>query len=203
MPTADVPGLFAGADALVLPDRSATASQNALIAFQFGVPVIASRAGAHPRTPCRTASTGSCRRLGDAVDLARAIRPCSNAPGALERLRAGGSPRPGPLWDDYLAALGKAVSAGQYRPGKDRSRRASPAAAPSGQRPLSAGAVPGRGCGAVPVGAVVKLFLGGAALPSVTWAVVLVEPGTTGAVLGRGRRAITSRAPRGVPAAAA
>ena len=167
VPTADVPGLFAGADALVLPYRSATASQNALIAFQFGVPVIASRAGAIADA-VQDGVNGILCAPGDAVDLARAIRALY-APGALERLRAGVLPPvPGPLWDDYLAALGKAVSAGQYRPGRRSAPAREPAAAPSGQRPLSAGAVLGRACGAVP-GRAVAPFLGGARVTG-SWA---------------------------------
>jgi glycosyltransferase involved in cell wall biosynthesis len=148
VPTTDVPGLFAGADALVLPYRSATASQNALIAFQFGVPVIASRAGAIADA-VQDGVNGILCAPGDAADLARAIRALY-APGALERLRAGVLPPvPGPLWDDYLAAVGKAASAGPSRAGESQLRHVSPAATPSGQRPLSAGAVLGRGCGAV------------------------------------------------------
>jgi len=230
VPTTDIPGLFAGADALVLPYRSATASQNALIAFQFGVPVIASRAGAIADA-VQDGVNGILCAPGDAVDLARAIRALY-APGALERLRAGVLPPvPGPLWDDYLAALGKAVSAGQYRPGEDRSRRASPAEAPSGQRPLSAGAVLGRGCGAVPgrgggavpgrsggtvpgrrcgavrdLGRGARLSRGDGAVLGRGRGARLSRGGDAvfrGAVLGRGRRAIASRAPRGVPAAAA
>ena len=46
VPVGQVPAIFESADALVLPYRSGTASQNALIAFQFGLPVIATRAGA-------------------------------------------------------------------------------------------------------------------------------------------------------------
>jgi len=131
VPTADIPGLFAAADALVLPYRSATASQNALIAFQFGVPVIASRAGAIADA-VQDGVNGILCAPGDAADLTRAISALY-APGALERLRAGVvSPVPGPLWDDYLTALGKAISAGRSRAGQGRSRRASPAGAPPG-----------------------------------------------------------------------
>ena len=42
----EIPALFAAADALVLPYREATASQNALLAFAHGVPVITTTAGA-------------------------------------------------------------------------------------------------------------------------------------------------------------
>jgi glycosyltransferase involved in cell wall biosynthesis len=131
VPTADVPGLFAAADALVLPYRSATASQNALIAFEFGVPVIASRAGAIADA-VQDGVNGILCAPGDAADLARAISALY-APGALERLRAGvAAPASGSLWDGYLAALGEAISAGQSRAGKARLRRVSPDAAPSG-----------------------------------------------------------------------
>ncbi|MFD0851275.1 glycosyltransferase, partial [Actinomadura adrarensis] len=48
VPAADVPGLFADADALVLPYRSATASQNVWMAHEYGLPVIATRVGGFP-----------------------------------------------------------------------------------------------------------------------------------------------------------
>jgi hypothetical protein len=147
VPAADVPAYFAAADALVLPYRSATASQNALIAFQFGLPVIASRAGAIADA-VEDGVNGILCAPGDAGDLARAIR-APYAPGTLERLRAGvPSLSPGPLWDDYLAAMGKAISAGQSRAGEGRPGRRRPAAFPSAQRPLAAGAVPRPGGGA-------------------------------------------------------
>jgi glycosyltransferase involved in cell wall biosynthesis len=149
VPAADVPALFAAADALVLPYRSATASQNALIAFRFGLPVIASRAGAIADA-VEDGVNGILCAPGDAGDLARAIRALC-APGTLERLRTGvPSLDPGPLWDDYLAAMGKAISAGQSRAGEGRPGRRRPAAAPAAQRQLAAGAVLGRGGGAVP-----------------------------------------------------
>jgi hypothetical protein len=149
VPAADVPAYFAAADALVLPYRSATASQNALIAFQFGLPVIASRAGAIADA-VEDGVNGILCAPGDAGDLARAIRALY-APGTLERLRAGvPALSPGPLWDDYLTAMGKAISAGQSRAGEGRSGRRRPAAFPSAHRPLAAGAVLRPGRGAVP-----------------------------------------------------
>ena len=45
VPADQIPGLFAQADALVLPYRSATSSQNAWLAFEYGVPVVVTRAG--------------------------------------------------------------------------------------------------------------------------------------------------------------
>jgi glycosyltransferase involved in cell wall biosynthesis len=217
VPTADVPELFAAADALVLPYRSATASQNALIAFQFGVPVIASRAGAIADA-VRDGVNGILCAPGDAADLARAISALYE-PGALERLRAGVVPPvSGPLWDDYLAAVGKAISAGQSRAGKGRLRRVSPAAAPPSRRRLPAGAVlgpglrrpsrtgrgalPGRGCSAVPGrgrGAVPGRGCG--AVPGPARGSRLSRNGR--AVLGRGRGAIASHAQGAAPAASA
>ena len=191
VPTADVPAVFAAADALVLPYRSATASQNALIAFQFGIPVIASRAGAIADA-VEDGVNGILCAPGDAGDLARAIRALY-VPGALERLCARvPAPNPGPLWDDYLAAMGKAISAGWSRAGEDQLRRGSPAAAPRGQRPLSAGAVLGRGRGAVP-------GLGYGAVPGPGRG---ARPGGGGGARGRGRGTIASHAPGAQHAAA-
>jgi glycosyltransferase involved in cell wall biosynthesis len=121
VPTGDIPAIFAAADALVLPYRSATASQNALIAFQLGVPVIASRAGAIADA-VEDGVNGILCAPGDAGDLARAIKALYE-PGVLDRLRRGVRP-PGPgLWDDYLAAVVKAISAGQPRGRMSRPRR--------------------------------------------------------------------------------
>jgi glycosyltransferase involved in cell wall biosynthesis len=94
VPTAEIPAVFAAADALVLPYRSATASQNALVAFQFGIPVIASRASAIADA-VDDGVNGILCTPGDAGDLARAIRALYE-PGALARLRAGcARPTPG------------------------------------------------------------------------------------------------------------
>ena len=110
IPTGDVPALFAAADALVLPYRSATASQNALIAFQFGRPVIATRAGAIAEA-VEDGVNGILCAPGDAGDLARAIGLLYE-PGTLERLRRGVPPVDArPLWADYLAAVEKAIPA--------------------------------------------------------------------------------------------
>jgi glycosyltransferase involved in cell wall biosynthesis len=110
VPAGDIPALFATADALVLPYRSATASQNPLLAFQYGVPVIATRAGPIAAT-VQDGVNGLLCTPGDAADLARAISQLYQ-PGTLARLRQGARPAdPGPLWDDYLAAITKAIPA--------------------------------------------------------------------------------------------
>jgi glycosyltransferase involved in cell wall biosynthesis len=112
VPTSDVPALFAAADALVLPYRWATASQNALVAFQWGIPVIATRAGAIADA-VRDGVNGILCAPDDAGDLARAINQLYR-PGELERLRLGVEPvDPGPVWDDYVAGLEKAIAAGR------------------------------------------------------------------------------------------
>jgi len=48
VPAEDIAGLFAKSDALVLPYRSGSATQNADLAFAHGVPVIATRVGSIP-----------------------------------------------------------------------------------------------------------------------------------------------------------
>lgn len=110
--TGDIPAIFGAADALVMPYRSATASQNALIAFQFGLPVIASRAGAIADA-VEDGVNGILCAPGDVGDLSRAINLLYE-PGTLERLRRGVHPVDAqPLWDDYMAAVEKTVAAGR------------------------------------------------------------------------------------------
>lgn len=103
----DVPPLFAAADALVLPYRSGTASQNALIALQFGIPVIATRAGAIADSVADGVNGLLCAP-GDVSDLTRAIRTLYE-PGTLELLQQGvRTPDTGRAWADYVAAVERA-----------------------------------------------------------------------------------------------
>jgi len=103
----DVPAYFAAADALVLPYRSGTASQNALIALQFGIPVIASRAGA-VAAGIQDGVNGILCAPGDVTDLSRAISRLYQ-PGMLDQLRLGvRPPDTGPAWDQYIAAVERA-----------------------------------------------------------------------------------------------
>ena len=104
VPAADVPGLFARADALVLPYRSATASQNAWLAFEHGVPVIATRVGALP-DHVRDGVDGLLCAPDDPADLAKTITRFY-AGGEPERLR-GGVRRvdPEPYWSAYVDVL--------------------------------------------------------------------------------------------------
>jgi glycosyltransferase involved in cell wall biosynthesis len=84
---ADIPSLFAAADALVLPYRRATGSQNALLAFRYGRPVIATRTGSLADA-VQDGVNGIVCAPDDVGDLARAI-DCLYQPGEAVRLRSG------------------------------------------------------------------------------------------------------------------
>jgi glycosyltransferase involved in cell wall biosynthesis len=101
---AEVPDLFGAADALVLPYRAATASQNVWMAHEYGLPVIATRAGALA-DHVRDGVDGLLCEPGDVAELAKALeRFC--APGEPERLRAGVRPvDPAPYWARYVETL--------------------------------------------------------------------------------------------------
>jgi glycosyltransferase involved in cell wall biosynthesis len=104
VPASEIPALFAAADALVLPYREATASQNALLAFAHGVPVITTTAGALADL-VRDGVDGLTCAPGDVADLARVLREIS-VPGTAARLRAGVTATdPAPCWADYLKVL--------------------------------------------------------------------------------------------------
>jgi glycosyltransferase involved in cell wall biosynthesis len=119
VPMDDVPAIFAAADALVLPYRSGTASQNALIALQFGVPVIATRAGAIADSVADGINGLLCAP-DDVAALARAIGTLYE-PGTLERLQLGvRPPETRQAWRDYVAAVESAVSSARGRARMDR-----------------------------------------------------------------------------------
>lgn len=104
VPSADVPGLFAEADALVLPYRSATASQNPWLAYEHGVPVIATRVGALP-DHVRDGVDGLLCAPDDVTDLAKTITRFYD-PGEPERLSSGvRRVDPEPYWSAYVDAL--------------------------------------------------------------------------------------------------
>ena len=104
LPADQVPALFADADALVMPYREATASQNALLAFAHGVPVITTTAGALAE-PVRAGVDGLTCAPGDTGDLLRALTEFSD-PEVARRLRAGvPAVDPEPGWAAYLRAL--------------------------------------------------------------------------------------------------
>ena len=104
VPAAAIPALFAAADALVLPYREATASQNALLAFAHGVPVITTTAGALAEA-VRDGVDGLTCAPDDAEDLLRALIQISD-PRTVRRLRAGiTAVDPERGWAAYLRVL--------------------------------------------------------------------------------------------------
>jgi glycosyltransferase involved in cell wall biosynthesis len=104
VPAENLPGLFAEADVLVLPYRSATASQNAWLGHEHGLPVIATRVGAlaHHITDGvdgMLIEPGSVDAITDAITR-------FYAEGEPERLRQGvKAVDPDPYWATYAAAL--------------------------------------------------------------------------------------------------
>ena len=104
LPATGIPALFAAADALVMPYREATASQNALLAFAHGVPVITTTAGALAEA-VRDGVDGLTCAPDDAEDLLRALKEISD-PQTAQRLRAGVRAwDPEPCWAAYLPPL--------------------------------------------------------------------------------------------------
>lgn len=104
LPAAEIPELFAAADALVLPYRSATASQLVALAHEHGLPVVATRVGNFPDVVTDGVDGLICAP-GDVADLERALRELYR-PGRLAALRAGVRPAdPEPVWRAYLDTL--------------------------------------------------------------------------------------------------
>jgi glycosyltransferase involved in cell wall biosynthesis len=104
LPASGIQDLFGQADALVLPYRHATASQNALLAFAHNVPVITTTAGSLGEHVTDNVN-GLTAAPGEVDDLLRALVAISE-PGTLDRLRAGIKPPDAePAWATYLTAL--------------------------------------------------------------------------------------------------
>jgi glycosyltransferase involved in cell wall biosynthesis len=104
VPADQIPALFGAADALVMPYREATASQNALLAFAHGVPVITTTAGALA-DQVHDGVDGLTCAPEDEKDLLRTLEEISD-PETARRLRAGVRPvDPEPGWAAYLRVL--------------------------------------------------------------------------------------------------
>jgi glycosyltransferase involved in cell wall biosynthesis len=104
VPADEIPALFGAADALVMPYREATASQNALLAFAHRVPVITTTAGVLAE-PVRDGVDGLTCAPGDTEDLVRVLKEFSD-PQVARRLRAGiPAVDPDRGWDGYLRVL--------------------------------------------------------------------------------------------------
>ncbi|MBX6388919.1 MAG: glycosyltransferase family 4 protein [Frankia sp.] len=104
VPAAEVPALFAAADALVLPYRSGTASQNVDLAFLHGRPVVATTVGTLP-TAVADGTDGLLVPPDDPEALAAALRRLYE-PGVLAALTAKVRPPDATArWERYLDTL--------------------------------------------------------------------------------------------------
>ncbi len=104
LPAAGIPDLFASADALVLPYRTATASQHVALAHRHGLPVVATRVGNFP-DGIDDGVDGLLCAPGDVADLTRALRELYE-PGRLEALRAAAPVTDDEqVWKTYLETL--------------------------------------------------------------------------------------------------
>ncbi|ROO90037.1 glycosyltransferase involved in cell wall biosynthesis [Actinocorallia herbida] len=102
LPAEEIPGILRAADALVLPYRAATASQNVMMAFEHGVPVVATRVGGFA-AQIRDGVDGVLAEPDDAASLRAAIEKLLADPDGF-RARVV-RPDPEPVWTAYLAAL--------------------------------------------------------------------------------------------------
>jgi len=101
----DVAGLFADVDAVVLPYRTATGSQAPLTAFNFGLPVITTDAGALAEAVTPDVD-GLVVPANDVAGLAAAITEFFSDERSLQ-LRAGvRQADPAAMWSAYLDAVG-------------------------------------------------------------------------------------------------
>jgi glycosyltransferase involved in cell wall biosynthesis len=104
LPAGQIPELFTRFDALVLPYRTATASQHVALAHWHGLPVVATSVGNFPDT-VRDGVDGLICSPDDVADLARALRALYE-PGRLGQLRAGVRPADSEAsWQRYLSTL--------------------------------------------------------------------------------------------------
>ena len=104
LPAQRIPDLFASVDALVLPYRSATASQHVALANRHRVPVVATRVGNFPDV-IDDGVDGLLCAPGDVTDLTRALRELY-APGRLDALRAAAPVSDDEqVWKTYLETL--------------------------------------------------------------------------------------------------
>jgi glycosyltransferase involved in cell wall biosynthesis len=109
VPSTEVPGLFRDVDALVLPYREATGSQATWSAFEFGVPVLATRAGSLAEG-VEDGVNGLIAEPDDIASLAGTIKRFYQ-PGIPERLRANVRPVDHEyLWNQYVSTLLRVAS---------------------------------------------------------------------------------------------
>ena len=110
VPAGDIARLLAAHDAVVLPYRSATASQNAVMAFAHGLPVLATRVGSFP-AQVRDGVDGILVEPGSVDALVEGVLQLAG--GGVERLREGVQvPDLDEPWDRYVGALEEAAEGG-------------------------------------------------------------------------------------------
>src|SRR5450759_707748 len=131
--TADeVPDLFSDVDALVLPYRTATGSQGVWTGFEFGVPVIATRAG-HLADDIREEVDGLVAEPDDVASLAEALNRFYQ-PDTCEKMRSAVRPvDPQPYWDRYLDVLLNLVPTGPDTGTRQKGMTITEAAPPGGR----------------------------------------------------------------------
>lgn len=114
VPATAIPTLLAEHDVMALPYRSATGSQNALLGFAHGLPVLATRVGTFPGE-VHEGIDGLLAEPGSVDSLVAALRRLSE-PGAVAGLQAGvRAPDLTSPWTTYLVAL---VGAGAQPAGR-------------------------------------------------------------------------------------
>jgi glycosyltransferase involved in cell wall biosynthesis len=115
LPAERIPELFAAVDALVLPYRTATASQLVALAHWHGLPTVVTRVGNFPDV-VRDGVDGLVCTPDDVDDLVRALRDLYE-PGRLASLR--GAVRPAEsdtVWQAYLQTLHALAGVPEPRP---------------------------------------------------------------------------------------
>jgi glycosyltransferase involved in cell wall biosynthesis len=124
LPARQIPELFAGVDALVLPYRTATASQHVALAHWHGLPVVATRVGNFPDM-IDDGTDGLLCAPDDVADLAGALHALYQ-PGRLPALRAAVEPADADsAWRRYLTAL-LGLTGHPHHPATGRGERALP-----------------------------------------------------------------------------
>jgi len=108
VPGPEIPALFRDVDALVLPYRAGTASQNVSLAHAMGVPVIATRAGTLG-AQVHEGVDGVLAEPDNVADLTAALNRFY-APGTPQRLRAGVPDVDDSRWTGYVDVLASALA---------------------------------------------------------------------------------------------
>lgn len=104
VPAKDIAGLFSAADALVLPYRSGTATQNVELAFAHGIPVIATTVGSMP-LHIHDGVDGILCKPDDVNSLAKALQHFYSKNTALTLTKAVPPSRSDLEWSHYIEAI--------------------------------------------------------------------------------------------------